>query len=406
MKKNIYEFKKIPLIWGYFGTGLFILGALIENSWFYTYLTNIGFDDILAGRILTGYGLSVALFSWFSGIVVQKIGPRKVMWFSLLLLVISTIFLCLIGIPRNNYTIIFISYIFRGGSYPLYAYSFLAWINYRTSKLSLATATSFFWVSFNIGMTILGPPIANFFLKILSGNLVLLYGLIPAFIGAYCSLVLNKDHPIGIEKNSNMINDVFKSVKIIFENKSVFYALLVKSINNIAQFSFVIVMPVFLLQNNFTLTDWTTIWSITYLINCFSGIFFGVLGDKYSWRKTVSYLGGTLIALSCMLIYILTVYFPGKPSILFVGFFVYAIGLGAFGPINAIIPSLTSKNPGIGISILNLGSGLSNLFGPLITTLIMNIFGIKEVFISLSIIYIVSSILSYLIRDNKGNFIF
>jgi hypothetical protein len=79
---------------------------------------------------------------------------------------------------------------------------------------------------------------------------------------------------------------------------------------------------------------------------------------------------------------------------LFLALALYAVGLGAFGPLSALIPSLLPHNKGAAISCLNLGSGLSNFVGPVIVTLCVAPLGIEGTLWVIAILYFAASLLS------------
>ena len=173
-----------------------------------------------------------------------------------------------------------------------------------------------------------------------------------------------------------------------------FIGMVVKAINNIGQFGFVIMMPIFLIDKGFTLFEWGTIWSTTYIINSFAGLFFGFLGDKYGWQKIVVYFSGTLTGISCLLIAFVTYKYPGNYLLLLLAFIVYAFGIAAFGPLSALIPSLVPDKKIEAISVLNLGSGLSNFIGPILVAFLFQSFGGEIVLIVFAFLYFFGSILA------------
>lgn len=65
-----------------------------------------------------------------------------------------------------NYTIILICYALRGFGYPLFAYSFLVWVSYRTPQEMLSKAVGWFWFVFQLGLSVIGAFIpVTWFLK-------------------------------------------------------------------------------------------------------------------------------------------------------------------------------------------------------------------------------------------------
>ena len=139
MKKTFSNFilhLGIPpsLLWGFVGILFFIIGATIEQSWFSKMLFNMGYNATIVSNIFVAYGIVVAISAWFAGAGAQIIGVRRLMIIGVFIYFIGSIPLITVGISNKNTIIIFITYVLRGASYPLFAYSFLVWINYRSPK--------------------------------------------------------------------------------------------------------------------------------------------------------------------------------------------------------------------------------------------------------------------------------
>ncbi len=121
-------------------------------------------------------------------------------------------------------------------------------------------------------MTIIGPALSVHLLKSISAIYVLIVGCIVAIAGGLTALLLSN------EKRNEMDTTVLKEMKtgiyIMMEYPRLFIGMVVKTINNIGQFGFTIMMPIFLIANGYTLVEWSTIWSISYIVNAFAGVFF------------------------------------------------------------------------------------------------------------------------------------
>lgn len=399
-KSNLLYKLGIPsaLVWGYIGVILFMLGSCIENSWLSSYLVNIGISKTETGTIFSLYGIFVAIVSWLSGIFVQIFGVRKVMLSGVIIFLVSSIPLVLWAIPSGNFMAIAITYMLRGMAYPLFVYSFLVWVTYRSTNEIMGRATSWFWVCFNLGITIVGPSFAATLIPSIGEINVIWVGIAIALAGTFCSLVLNRDQLILPKTGKSITNEISEGFLIMFKRPRLGMGMLVKAINNIAQFGFIIIMPIFLINQGFTLTQWASIWGLTYIINSFANVLFGYIGDKCGWRKTIVYIGGPLTGISCLMLYYTSTLFPGQYGLLLLSFSVYAIGLGAFGPISALLPALAPDKKAVAVSVLNLGSGLSNFIGPAIVSLLFEPFGVKVVLYVFAILYFVASFLAFFLR--------
>lgn len=384
------------LFWGYIGLIFFMIGATIETSWFSSYLITVGFQVKDASVLFSFYGIFVALFSWITSFLVNRYSVKKMMLCSLLLAFFSTIIL-LFGLSTMRSELIFLGYMFRGAVYPLFAYSFLVAITIQTPNEKLGRGTSWFWLCFNLGMTIIGPLFAAGLLKQIEAAFIFIIGGGMIFFGGFVTLV-----GCEFKQSETHSGTVFKEMKqgisILFEFPRLLIGLFVKGINNIGQFGFVIMMPIFLLQHQFSLSEWTSAWAICYVINSFAGLLFGSLGDKYGWRKIVALFSGTITGVSCILLIIVINYFPGNFLGLIFAFSVFAVGIAAFTPLSALIPSMVPEHKVTAISVLNLGSGLSNFIGPVLVTMLFQQYGGNITLFVFAILYFFASFLSILLK--------
>ncbi|MBO0451504.1 MFS transporter [Candidatus Enterococcus murrayae] len=394
MKKIIIEKTGISsgLFWGYVGLIFFMLGATIETSWFSSYLTTIGFEVKAASLLFSCYGIFVAFFSWITSFLVKRYSIKKVMLSSIFLSLLSTGVL-LTGLAAKQSMLIFSGYMLRGTVYPLFAYAFLVAITIQTPAKNLGRGTSWFWLCFNLGMTIVGPVLATKLLNYFSVYAVFLLGNFLVLVGGILSILLCQEAKAEAASKS-ITGEMKEGLQILFRFPRLTLGLLVKAINNIGQFGFVIMMPIFLLQHSFTLLQWSSAWAACYVINSIAGILFGELGDKFGWRKIVTLFSGTITGFSCLLLIVVINYFPGNFIFLVLAFSVFAIGVAAFGPLSALIPSMVPEHKVTAVSVLNLGSGLSNFFGPMLVTVLFQRFGGNITLFVFAGLYFLASILS------------
>lgn len=408
MKKTFSNFilhLGIPssLLWGFVGILFFIIGATIEQSWFSKMLFNMGYNATTVSNIFVAYGIAVAISAWFAGAGAQIIGVRRLMIIGVLIYFIGSIPLITIGISNKNIIIIFITYMLRGASYPLFAYSFLVWVNYRSPKEYLARAMSWFWIAFGCGNTIFAPYLSGILISIISKTLIFYVGFVLVVIGSIFSLILNRDNGVILSNSSGATNTkiLINSILVIFHNKRLGISVIVKTINDIGKFSFVIIMPIYLSHFGFKTSEWISLWATANVVNIFLNYIFGYIGDKLGWRKTVVYFGGTLCGIGSVCLWLMPVLFGKNIIALFLALTLYAIGLAAFVPLTALIPNLVSEeDQGSAISALNLGSGLSNFVGPLIVSSFFKISGMGGTLIIIGIIYLTASLLAIFLKTS------
>ena len=385
------------LCWGFVGIFLFITGATIEQSWLASMLQHRGFDAMHISLLSSVFGLCVAAVSWFSGIGAGVLGLRRLMWAATLFYFIGSIPFIAYALPQGNYPLMVASYALRGVAYPLFAYSFLVWINQRCESGILGRAVSWFWIAFGVGMTIVGPWYSSLMLPLIGEISTLLSGFIFVALGAFCALVLNRDRP-HVQSNGHLGAAFAEGMMVLVREPKMRLAVIVKTINDIGKFSLVILMPVYLPRFGFSIAEWLTIWGLVNVVNIFASYFFGWLGDTIGWRNTVVWFSGTLCGLAMLAVCYAPVLFGDSETALFLALALYAIGLGAFGPLSALIPSLLPENKGAAISCLNLGSGLSNFAGPLIVTLCVSPFGVEGTLWVIALLYFAASLLTVPLR--------
>ncbi|HDR2470413.1 MFS transporter [Enterobacter soli] len=381
------------LCWGFLGIFLFITGATIEQSWLASLLQHRGFDAVHISLLSSVFGLCVALVSWFSGIGAGVLGLRRLMWAATIIYFIGSIPFIGWALPQGNYPLMVASYALRGVAYPLFAYSFLVWVNQRCEPGILGRAVSWFWIAFGVGMTIVGPWYSGVMLPVIGETATLLSGFVFVVLGAFCALVLNRDRPQW-QRDGRLGAALAEGLLVLVREPKMRLAVIVKTINDIGKFSLVILMPVYLPRFGFSIAQWLAIWGLVNVVNIFANYFFGWLGDTIGWRKTVVCFSGTLCGLAMLAVCYAPVWFGNSETALFMALVLYAIGLGAFGPLSALIPSLLPQNKGAAISCLNLGSGLSNFVGPLIVTLCVVPLGVEGTLWVIAILYFAASLLS------------
>src|SRR3546814_12016692 len=102
-----------------------------------------------SASLFSVYGSTIAVSSWFSGVLAEGFGPKRTMLMGLLLYIIGTVGFVGYGLDDLNYGIMLITYAVRGFGYPLFAYSFLVWITYSSPQKELGRAVGWFWFVFN-----------------------------------------------------------------------------------------------------------------------------------------------------------------------------------------------------------------------------------------------------------------
>src|SRR5690606_28909652 len=181
------------LTWGYLGILIFMMGDGVEQGWLSPYLLSHNMHIEQSAALCTVYGVTIAISSWLSGVLAETFSPRKSMLAGLLLYIIGTVGFVGFGMANLNYPIMLITYAIRGFGYPLFAYSFLVWITYKTPKAMLGRAVGWFWFVFTGGLNVLGAYYSSWAIEKLGYQNTLWSSIFWVALGALFALVFNKE---------------------------------------------------------------------------------------------------------------------------------------------------------------------------------------------------------------------
>jgi MFS family permease len=140
--------------------------------------------------------------------------------------------------------------------------------------------------------------------------------------------------------------------------------------------------------------------TVAYAANIGANLFFGVFGDYFGWRRTVTVFGCFGCAIAVPLWYFGAV---ASQSFLVTAVLgaVYGIVLAGFVPLSALMPSMVAvKDKGAALAILNTGAGGAALLGPLTVTALFPLFGGGGVVIAYALMYVIVAGLSLTIRSD------
>jgi polyol permease family len=382
--------------WGYLGILIFMMGDGVEQGWLSPYLIEHGMTVKESSTLFIAYGITIAIASWFSGVLAEGFGPKKTMLMGLLLYIIGTAGFVGYGLPDMNYGIMLFTYAIRGFGYPLFAYSFLVWITYRSPSNKLGSAVGWFWFVFTGGLNVFGAYYSSWAITNLGYLNTLWSSIFWVLIGAFFALVLNKDKfEVVAGKNTlSKSEELAKGLTILAEEPKVLLGGIVRVINTTAQFAFPVFIPTYMATHGFSTTEWLQIWGTIFTANIAFNLIFGFVGDRFGWRNTVMWFGGVGCALTTLLFYYSPVLFGASFwMVMFCGVLWGAL-LAGYVPLSALVPSLVKKDKGAAMAILNLGAGLAVFVGPVIVWLFIDLTGNEGVVWILAGLYVLSAILT------------
>ncbi|MGH2643517.1 MAG: MFS transporter, partial [Chitinophagaceae bacterium] len=249
------------LAWGYLGIMIFMMGDGLEQGWLSPYLVHHGLSIQQSATLFTVYGITIAISSWFSGVLSDGFGIKRTMFLGLILYILGTVGFVGYGITSLHMAIMLPTYALRGFGYPLFAYSFLVWITYRSPQKKLGAAVGWFWFVFTGGLNVLGAYYSSWAIHHLGYIHTLWSALIWVLLGAFFALLLNRDKFQTTQGNfKTKACELLKGLTIAKEEPKVFLGGIVRIINTTAQFAFPVFLPIYMADYGLTTTQWLQIW--------------------------------------------------------------------------------------------------------------------------------------------------
>ena len=343
-----------PLAWGYLGLLLFMIGDGVESGYLSPYLLARGISQSEVAAVFTAYGVTAAVAAWFSGALSDLWGPRRVMWTGLAIWAVFEVLFLLTLSTSAGYLTVLLSYALRGFGYPLFAYGFLVWITAATPARRLGTAVGWFWFAFTGGLPTLGSLFASFSVPLIGAYSTLWTSLGLVVLGGLIAMFGLRE-PAGYRRlapeGENPLKTLLASVTIAWRVPKTAAGCVVRIINTAPQFGFLVFLPVFFTQTvGFTLTAWLRLLSATFLSNIAWNLLFGIIGDKFGWRRTVALCGGVGSAITTLLLYYVPHIFGGNYTLCVVAGVMYGATLAGYVPLSALMPSLAPDHRGAAMS--------------------------------------------------------
>lgn len=384
-----------PLAWGYLGILIFMMGDGVEQGWLSPYLLEHGMTIQQSALLFTVYGVTIAVSSWFSGVLAEGYGPRRAMLAGLLLYIIGTVGFVGYGMTELNFPVMLLTYATRGFGYPLFAYSFLVWITYRTPQHKLGRAVGWFWFVFTGGLNVFGAYYSSWAIDRIGYQNTLWSSIFWVAVGAFFALVLNRDQfrPSAADTGART-RELLNGLTIVRKEPKVLIGGIVRIINTTAQFAFPVFLPIYLATHGFNTIQWLQIWGTIFTSNILFNLLFGFIGDRLGWRNTIMWFGGVGCGLSTLLFYYSPVWFGGSYALVLLSGVIWGGLLAGYVPLSALVPSLVREDKGAAMAILNLGAGLPVFVGPAIVGLFIGTIGSEGVVWILAGLYFLSAVLT------------
>ena len=389
------------LAWGFVGLLLFMIGDGVESGYLSPYLVERGLTQTSVAWVFTTYGLAVAVAGWLSGALSDVWGPKRVIGIGLTLWVVFEVLFLTVGVRSGSLPLVLITYGLRGLGYPLFAFGFLVWITVAAPQRRLGSAMGWFWFAFTGGLPTLGSMVASYFVPRvgayetlwLSTGLVILGGLI---------LLLGVREKRGAQRlvpaQERPLRALLGSISIAWRKPKTGIACLVRVINTAPEFGFFVFLPTFFTTTiGFSMTGWLRLLSAIFLSNIIWNLLFGLIGDRFGWRRTVAYCGGFGCTLSTLALYYVPVLHHSLAMTVLVGV-LYGATLAGYVPLSALMPSLAPDHKGAALSLLSLGAGMSVWVGPALVAVLLRPIGVAGIMWVFAGMYLVSGVLALMLH--------
>jgi polyol permease family len=388
---------------GYLGLLLFMIGDGVEAGFLSPYLLDqLHFSESRIALIFTLYGATAAIASWLSGALSDIFGAKRVMWMGLVIWIAFEIPFLVFGIHQHNFTVVLVSYMLRGFGYPLFAFGFLIWITHVTPQRYLGTAVGWFWCARTGGLPSLGSLFASYSVPHYGAYSSLWMSVLLVLVGGLITLVgVREKRGAGptADRSEDPLRVVLSSISIAWKKPKVGLGGIVATVTTTSEFGFLVCLPIFYVHTvGFTLPQWLRILSIMFATNVVFNLFWGAVGDRVGWRKTITFAGSCGCALATLGLYYVPHIFGANYLLVTLAGMAYGIALAGYVPIAAIMATLAPESRAASMSIMNLGSGMSIWLGPAVVGVCLPRFGVYGVIWVFAGMYLIAAVISYTLK--------
>ncbi len=392
------------LIAGFVGLLLFMIGDGVESNYLSPFLVNdAGFTDSSAAVTISMYGIFVAVGSWLAGTLSAILGPRKVMAIGAATWIALEIVFLLPGISLGHDWLAVGAYALRGISYPFFAYGFLVWINLAAPAHMRGSSVGWFWFAFGAGLPTLGSLIASATIPIVGEYATFWIASILVALGAALALYGIRDRThAGPTQTDGAGKELVKGLTIIWRDPRVGAGAFVRLVNTAPNFALFVVAPLFFTETiGFSQSTYLLIVTVVYTANIFANLFFGLLGDRIGWRRTVTWFGCVMCAVGILALYYVPLAVGPNIALTIVCWAVFGIGLAGFVPLTALVPSMVpADDRGSALAVYTLAAGLSAFVGPALVALLGGADHMALLIWTFAALYVAAAAVTYVLRTD------
>lgn len=376
------------LKWGFLGLLIFQTGLGVESNFITPHLVEVlGSSEATVSFIITAYSLAALIASYLSGVLSDLMGPKKVMFLGFVMWVVFQIAF-LLALTTGSYALVAVTYFLRGFAYPLFSFSFLVWVNITAMKSMAGTSVGWFYVMFTGGLPTLGSLVAIASIASFGGGTEGEYGAMWFALGLVVigalMVLLGCRAENGTKRiaptHESTTQVLFSGIRLLFSNTKVMQGFLIRLINTAPQFGMFVILPVVIADElGWGQSRWLLMTVFIFAGNILFNAFFGSVGDRIGWVKTVRWFG--VFASACGLL--LWWYVPHMvPAGSTWGYIVsvaagvtFGICLAGFVPMGAIMPANAPDHRGAAMAMYTTAAGGAAFLGTAVVSVVLSITG-------------------------------
>lgn len=410
----------IPYVlrWGFLGILIFMTGNGVEANFIAPHMAMaLGNNASFVPTIISMYGIAVIVASYMSGALSDLYGPRRVMlWGFLIWVVFECTFL--FGISIKSLPIISISYFLRGFGFPLFAFSFLVWINEVANSSRRATAVGWFYVMFTGGLPTLGTLFAFFSIPAFGRGFVgetgsLWASIVLVSLGFLCARVGVREtrgkYRLATPEKSNR-SVILSGLTLTVHEPKILMGFLVRLINTAPEFGMFIILPYIVADEmGWGQSRWLLMSVIIYAGNIGFNAVTGMVGDRWGWVRTVRWWGivGSAVGLlvwwySLKIVPVGSVW--GYYVVVAAGT-LFGILMSGFTSLGAILPELVPEHKGAAMAMYTTAAGGAAFLGAAVVAIVQPWGGNTGVVWTFVALYGAAFVMSYYldVEQKQGN---
>lgn len=407
-----------PLIWGFVGLTLFMIGDGVETNILEPFLSGEhGMDVAVVGRLVTVYGVAVPVAAFIAAALSDLWGPRRVMVLGATVWIVLELLFLGLALTTDTGWLIVLTYGLRGFGYPLFAYGFLVWISAVAPPEDRATGVGWFYVAFSAGLPTLGALVATVSLSVLDltfyGTLWISLGLVV--LGSLTALVGVRERrgrrPL-VDNPGDVLATVTRGLRLLRDDRRARYVTYIRTINSVPTYAMAVYFPAHVTGTlHWPLGRFLILTTVIYAVNLPFNPFYGRLGDRLGWARTMFWAGAVACAVTLALLYAapLAGRSLGLPDGLVFGVTLvcgalFGVSLAGYVPLSAIAVSLDPGHPGAAMSTYNLGVGAAVAVGPLLVAVLHPLIGATGLTVVMVGLYLVAAVLCLALRGTQPGF--